>query len=310
MDTPWGDIAIQDAHTHFFSRSFFAALARQKGSEDVEGIVASLGWECPPESNEALANAWVRELDRAGVAKSVLMASAPGDEESAAQAVRAHPKRFYGFFMLDPLAPDAGERAGRAFDELGLQGLCLFPAMLRFSMQDRRLRPLYALAAEAPGRVVFVHAGVLTVGVRARLGLPSRFDLSYCNPLDLHRVALEHPETTFVIPHFGAGFFREALMLASLAPNVYLDTSSSNSWAKYLTPPPSLADIFRQALDVVGPERLLFGSDSSFFPRGWNGRVFEAQVSALASLEILAEQAAEIFGGNLARLLERADGTE
>jgi predicted TIM-barrel fold metal-dependent hydrolase len=66
-----------------------------------------------------------------------------------------------------------------------------------------------------------------------------------------------------------------------------------------------MEDVFRQALNVVGPERLLFGSDSSFFPRGWNRTVFDAQVAALQKLSITAEEAAKILGGNLERLLRQ-----
>lgn len=303
MQSPWGDIEIQDAHAHLFSRSFFAALARQKGAEDIGEMVAALGWEVPPANNADLAARWVRELDRHGVARTALIASIPGDEASAAEAVRAFPDRFYGYFMLNPLAKGALERAERAFKDFGLQGLCLFPAMQRFSVQDERVAPLFELAAQAPKRVVFVHMGALTVGVRAKLGLPSRFDMRFSNPIDLHRVALDHPGANFVIPHFGAGYFREALMLADLAPNVYFDTSSSNSWTRYLTPRPSLVQVFERALEVVGPERLLFGSDSSFFPRGWNRAVFLAQCKALESLGLAAQQAQAIFGGNLNRLL-------
>ena len=305
MQSPWGEIEVQDAHAHLFSRAFFKALALQKGTADVDALVASLGWEAPPASNEELAREWVRELDRNGVSKSVLMASLPGDESAAGDAVRAFPDRLYGYFMLNPLAGDAVERARRAFEELGLQGLCLFPAMLGFSVQDERLNPLYDLAAESRGRVVFVHCGVLTVGVRAKLGLASRFDMSYSNPIDLHRVALEHPDTNFVVPHFGAGYFRETLMLASLAPNVYVDTSSSNGWTKYLTPQPTLAEVFDRALDVVGPGRLLFGSDSSFFPRGWHRAVLDAHCDSLCSIGLPADDAKRIFGGNLSRLLAR-----
>ena len=65
------------------------------------------------------------------------------------------------------------------------------------------------------------------------MGLPSPFDMRYSNPIDLHAVALRHPELNFVVPHFGAGYFREALMLADLCPNVYLDTSSSNGWMRF-----------------------------------------------------------------------------
>ena len=117
--------------------------------------------------------------------------------------------------------------------------------------------------------MLFVHCGVLTVGIRRKLGLPSRFDMRFSNPLDLHAIALAHPRLPIVVPHFGAGMFREALMLADLCPNVVLDTSSSNHWIDY-HPGLTLVDVFRQALLVAGPSRLLFGTDSSFFPRGWN----------------------------------------
>ena len=135
------------------------------------------------------------------------------------------------------------------------------------------------------------------------LQLPSKFDMSFSNPIELHTVALSHPQVRFVIPHFGAGYFREVLMLGDLVPNVYLDTSSSNSWIKYHTPPIGLSTIFRQALNVYGTERLLFGSDSSFFPRGWNAEIFHAQSAALKELNIGTEDARAVFGENLRRLL-------
>ena len=149
--------------------------------------------------------------------------------------------------------------------------------------------------------LVFVHCGVLTVGVRKKLGLPSRFDMRFSNPLDLHAVALRYPQLNFVVPHFGAGYFREALMLADLCPNVYLDTSSSNSWMRYEGL--DLSNVFRRALDTVGAGRLLFGTDSSFFPRGWNYEIFEQQTRALRELGVSAADARLILGENLQRLV-------
>ena len=150
---------------------------------------------------------------------------------------------------------------------------------------------------------MFVHMGVLTVGVRKKLGLASKFDMSRSNPIDLHRVALEYPDVRFVIPHFGAGYLREVLILGDLAPNVYLDTSSSNSWVKYETPDVDLTTVFRKALEVYGAQRLLFGSDSSFFPRGWNAGVIEVQLEVLKELGVADEDVRAILGGNLKRLL-------
>jgi predicted TIM-barrel fold metal-dependent hydrolase len=307
MQTPWGDLEVRDAHAHLFGHSFFEGLRSQQPepAASVDALAKQLGWNPPPQDNAELAAIWEAELDRHGVASSVLMASLPGDEDAAADVARARPERFHGYFMFNPREAKAVARAQRAFGELGLQGLCLFPAMHRYSIQDELLTPVFEVASRTLGAVVFVHCGVLTVGVRKKLGLPSRFDMSRSNPLDLHRVALEFPGLNFVIPHFGAGYFREALMLGDLCPNVYLDTSSSNSWTKYLTPQPTLGDVFRQALAVYGPGRLLFGTDSSFFPRGWNRGIFDAQVQALEPLGLNAEAAQPIFGGNLARLLAR-----
>jgi hypothetical protein len=149
--------------------------------------------------------------------------------------------------------------------------------------------------------VVFVHCGVLSVGIRTKLGLPSPFDIRFGNPLDLHGVALAFPSVPIVIPHFGAGLLREALMVASLCPNVLLDTSSSNSWIK-TSPGLTLEQVFRTALDVVGPERLLFGTDSSFFPRGWNHEIYGRQAATLEGLGVTPADRQLIFAGNFRRL--------
>ncbi len=301
MQAAWGKLEVRDAHVHFFSHSYFTLLAGQKPGLRVEQMGPILGWEMPPEEPEKLAARWVEELDRHGVAQAVLIASLPGDEDSVIAAVRAFPKRFFGYFFLNPLAPDALSRAERAL-ERGLRGISLLPAMHGYFVHDERVRPVLELAA-AHGAVVFVHCGVLTVGVRKKLGLASPFELRFSNPVNLHGVALRYPQVRFVIPHFGAGYFREALMVADLCPNVFLDTSSSNSWMRYQAPPVDLKMVFERALEVAGARRLLFGTDSSFFPRGWHRAIFDEQVKALEAIGVTAEDARAIFGENLAGLL-------
>ncbi|MEX2263867.1 MAG: amidohydrolase family protein [Bryobacteraceae bacterium] len=305
MRTPWGDIAVSDAHLHFFSHTFFSSLASQKQAS-LDEIGAALGWKLPPEDPRALAECWRVELDRNGLNRAALIASVPGDEASVAAAVAAFPNRFAGYFMLNPIAPDAEKRVRQALGEAGLRGVCLFPAMQAYSLHDPKVQPVFEAVAAHPGTVVFVHCGVLTVGVRKKLGLPSKFDMRYSNPLDLHAIALRHPEVNFVIPHFGAGMFRETLMLCDLCPNVHLDTSSGNSWIKYQTPQATLADVFRQALAAAGGKRLLFGSDSSFFPRGWNAEILEAQLQAMQEAGVGEYEARAILGGNFDRLFPRA----
>jgi predicted TIM-barrel fold metal-dependent hydrolase len=288
--------ATNDAHCHFFSSQFFAPLGG-------DAAIAKLGWD-QPGTAEALADRWVAELDRARVSRAALIASVPGDAGSVETAVRRHPDRFVGFFMVDPTQADAAVHAAEAIDRGALRTICLFPAMHRFSIQDERARRLFDVAAARPGTAVFVHCGVLSVGVRKRLGLPSPFDIGFGNPIDLHAVALAYPQVPIIVPHFGAGLLREALMLADLCPNVLLDSSSSNSWIKY-QPGLTLAAVFRQAVAVVGPDRILFGSDSSFFPRGWVMDVYEHQSAALDEVHVSAEVREKIFGGNFDRVFSQ-----
>lgn len=81
--------------------------------------------------------------------------------------------------------------------------------------------------------------------MRGKLGLPSPFDMRFSNPIDLHAVALAFPELPFIIPHFGADYFRESLMLCDLCPNVYLDTSSTNGWMRFQPEGVDLKQVFR-----------------------------------------------------------------
>ena len=51
-----------------------------------------------------------------------------------------------------------------------------------------------------------------------------------------------------------------------------------------------------------GPERLLFGTDSSFFPRGWQRPVFEQQKQTLDAARCRRKRRRRIFSGNFERL--------
>jgi predicted TIM-barrel fold metal-dependent hydrolase len=296
---------LNDVHCHFFSTDFFAALGRALPDADMgdpaDRAITRLRWEAPGPP-ERLADRWIAELDRHAIRRSALIASVPGDAHSVAAALARHPRRFVGFFMVDPTQPRAEVEAAEAIDRYTLRVICLFPAMHRYPLSDERVRRLFDVAAARPGTAIFVHCGVLSVGVRKKLELPSPFDIRFGNPLDLHPLALSYPSVPILIPHFGAGLFREALMIADLCPNVLLDTSSSNAWMKYESARLTLADVFKRALDVVGPDRLLFGSDSSFFPRGWVKDVFERQRAALQEIGVDRDVMDKIFGGNFDRV--------
>jgi hypothetical protein len=92
-------------------------------------------------------------------------------------------------------------------------------------------------------------------------------------------------------------------MLGAQAPNVYVDTSSSNTWLTYMPSELDLQTVFAKTLEVFGPRRTLFGTDSNVFPRGWRQDIFKRQVEILRELNTTQEDAESILGGNIVRLL-------
>ena len=288
---------INDAHCHFFSSRFLELLAPDAGG--AEALAARLEWD-PPGTATDLGDRWAVELDRHEISRAALIASIPGDAVSVAEAVAHHPHRFVGFFMHNPAAASADAALERALKELHMRGVCLFPAMHGYRLDDEAVERVFKAAA-THGAAVFVHCGVLTVGVRQKLGLPSRFDLRLGDPLALARMAVGFPQVPVIVPHFGAGFFRESLIAADQCPTIHFDTSSSNSWIRFhsgLT----LESVFGSTIAVVGRSRLLFGTDSSFFPRGWQKGIYEQQIRAMTTAGISVDDRQQILAANFDRL--------
>ena len=306
MQTVDGNLRVIDAHVHFFSHRFFQSFLRSRGrqfpEQDPQSLLQRLGWEEPPPEPAALARRWVEELDRHGVERAVLLGSIMDDEESVARAVQAFPDRFIGFMRVDPTRPDAAQGIRHAVENLGLRGIKGFPAMEDFHAYEEQVYPVYE-EAQRLGVPVLFHFGLLQSAIGAALKLPSQADARFSNPMDLQRAARDFPEVHFIVPHFGAGYFQETLLLAAHCPNVFIDTSSANGWVRYMPYPMDLKLVFQRTLDAVGPERIIFGTDSSHFPRGFRREILEEQMDILKVLGVSKEDALLIMGGNIARLL-------
>jgi uncharacterized protein len=306
IQTAFGAKRVFDAHTHFFDRSFLDGIgAELKPPAQASDVARRLNWEEPAADPSDTARRWAAELDRHGVDQAVSIHTLPGDLASAGRGIAAAGGRLVGYVSVNPLAAGAAERVRAAVTDHGFRGVALFPAMFRFPAAGDAVDPIYQLADELRLNV-FVHCGVLKVGFRTKLGLPCPFDARLANPLDLQRPAARFPRAKFIIPHLGSGLFRELLMLADVAPNVYADTSGVAGWARYLDGAQSPAQVLRRAVDVMGADRVLFGTDSTFFPRGWRRDVFDEQVRIFREAKLSDEQAGQILGENLGRLFAQA----
>ena len=183
---------------------------------------------------------------------------------------------------------------------LGLRVACLFPAMHHVPLTDPRVHRVVEAVAAQPGTAVFVHCGVLSVGVRKKLGLPSPFDLSLGDPLGITRLRSRFPRLPFIVPHFGAGMLRETMMAADACPNIHVDTSSSNSWIRY-APGWTLPASSRRRCQcsdrhACSSEPIRRSSSRLAAP------VYESQKAAATEAGISDSDQALIFGGNFDRL--------
>ena len=89
-------------------------------------------------------------------------------------------------------------------------------------------------------------------------------------------------------------------MAAHAAPNILLDTSSSNDWIRIYGGLAARRLRARARLPWSGTAD--FGTDSSFFPRGWQRGVCDIQRAILEDLAVAPTAQALVFSGNFSRV--------
>ena len=238
------------------------------------------------------AERWDAEIEASGVDAIVFMTGGGNDTLASAIAGR---ERMYGFAHHDPFGTDAAAELRRAVTELGLIGYKIIAPALVGPIDDPALTPVWA-AAEELGIPVLVHFGPNGGGG----GTAWHENI---NPLRLHDVAKGHPDVPFIVPHFGCGWPRELLHLMWACRNVHVDTSGNNEWIRWMPDRFTLADYFAKFFETVGPSRILFGSDSAWFPRGLARAYFDEQTRIVRELGWSASDRELVFHGNAARLL-------
>lgn len=303
-----GLFKIFDAHVHFYSNAFFRFLVKQKPNRadintELRNIAAKGHIEIPGEDPIQLAKKWIEVIDKWKIERLVLIGSMPGDEESIVKAVRAFPTRFTGFFTIDPNSNVLMENAEKRFKEDKMRGLFLYPSLYQISVNDEWLYPMYNLAQESKA-VIYVQFGKLLIRPRDFAGIPTVVNETFADPKDLIPVAKKFPKLRFVIPNFGAGRFGETLEAGKQCLNVYVDTAGSNSWMAEHPDKPDLRRVMQKALEVFGPGRVLFGSDSGMMPRGYRYDVLDNQLKLLQEMRIPTPDIKKIFYDNLAGLID------
>ena len=151
-------------------------------------------------------------------------------------ACRRHPGRLIGFAGVNPWYGDAALAELRRAADVGLRGLVLHPPLQGFLLVDDLADPLVAAAGEL-GMPVYVPTGTPVQAL----------------PLQLTELARRFPDTRFLMGHMGhSDFWIDAIPAVAAAPNIYAELSYKQ--------PHTIEDAVR----ILGPDRVVFGSDAPF----------------------------------------------
>jgi len=295
---------VVDAHIHAYPPEVFADPVRW-GAERGEAW-----WtRCVAPPGKRSLQGWatidqlLRDMDAAGVEQVVMLgwywerqATCDWQNSCYGDWHRAHPDRIQAFASVNPAAGvTAREALERALDG----GLCgigeLLPQVQGGRLDDDDWGRVFALAA-ARGIPVNLHV-TDPLSCRPDSGMVA-------TPLDTYLQMIgAHPGTTFILAHWGGGlpFYELNPKLKPLFQNVYYDTAAT----------PLLYDpsVFRRVADIIGPERILWGTDYPLLthPRLTREPTFRHDLDDVRGpLAALGPAELElILGGNLLRLLRR-----
>ena len=147
----------------------------------------------------------------------------------------------YGLVWANPRMPDVIETTRRLLDEPGsrFRGVKLHPLLDGYHPDDPAVHPIIELLVER-GLPALIHCGhpIFTL------------------PWSIEELIVRYPAARIILGHMGHGnivYINAAIDVAARNPNVFLETSGMPMHSK-----------IREAVERVGPDRVLYGSDAPF----------------------------------------------
>lgn len=182
----------------------------------------------------------------------------------------------YGLVWANPRRPDAVADTCRLLDEPGsrFRGVKLHPLLDGYHPDEPAVHPIIEALIER-GLPALIHCGhpIFTL------------------PWSIEELIRRYPAARVILGHMGHGniiYINAAIDVAARNPNVYLETSGMPMHSK-----------IREAVERVGPDRVLYGSDAPFHHP--TVELAKVRVSGLSSdLEdgVLGENGRRLFFGS------------
>ncbi|MBI5232104.1 MAG: amidohydrolase family protein [Coriobacteriales bacterium] len=296
-----GDVV--DAHVHLFTVPLLQEFidknpdANPRFKEALKERKFGRRGDALPDYSAQQAACWYLERLHAADVKKALVVGVTPDSDYTRDFIVASRGHIHALASIDPRLPESPRQLELEM-EAGYRGVKLLPVNRCFRVSDPECRPFFARASEL-GANIIVHYGI-TVDPGG--------DLRYANPIDLAPVARDFPDITFVIAHFGAGYLAEVLQLGYAYKNVCVDTSGTNNWMDTMPYEIDLPTTFRRTIAALGPDRVLFGTDSGTTApyRTWIRRMQQRTVEELG---LTAAEQDLIMRANVVRIFRLDDRT-
>ena len=240
----------------------------------------------------------IADMDAAGVEKSVLLGWYWEQSETCflhnqwhAKWIKKDPERFITFAAVNPLAGNQGIEDLKRARDLGFRGIGeIMPKVQGFSMSDPSWQKIVEFAIDVEWPVNF-HVSE-PVGHRRPGRLPTPFE-------DFQWLAETYPELKIILAHWGG-------LLPFHELNPYIHTTFANVWYD-VAASPLLYDsrIFRTVIDVIGADKVLYGSDYPLllYPSVQTEPNFVTYLQDIQTLGLNKNEGEKILGGNFLRLL-------
>lgn len=277
---------IIDVHTHVFPQEI---RTRRKDYFAKEPAFKKLYQS--PKSRLIGAKDMLAAMDENHVEKSVIFGF-PWKNESLykkhndyiSQMVNRYPDRFIGLGCFDPFCKGAAEETQRCLEQGELSGigeLAFYQSGIDPSALDR-LQPVMAICKDL-NLPVLIHTNE-PVGHTYPGKTPNTL-------AQIYQLLNTFAQNKIVLAHWGGGLFFYSLMKKEVKQrlnNVYFDTAAS----PYLYDP----KVYRLAIELIGVEKILFGSDYPLLPPA--SYIDEMQAAGLSDAEmehICGLNAAKVF---------------
>jgi predicted TIM-barrel fold metal-dependent hydrolase len=289
---------ILDAHIHMFPPQVHrdpVGWARRADEPYWATLIADRPGQ-PSIQGWATGEQLLSDMDRAGIERVLMQGMYWQHHETCVAqndwyiaCCRQHPDRLLGLAVVQPKAGQlALDEVRRAMDE-GLRGLGeMLPYAQGYPIRDPDFLRVVELLIELD----------LPLCLHISEPVGHVYPGKSTTPLeDYYWLATQYPELKLILAHWGGLLPFYELMKSVNLENVYYDTAA--------TPLLYHKDVYRAVVDVVGAERILYGSDYPLliYPGQEPEPGFDRLLDEIRGSGLNPDELDLVLGGNAARLL-------